>query len=375
MAKTPSTWYCLIILLFCGSCGGGGAASPHMPPAPPPVPLAFSMTNAASGNSVQVYRRDVDGQLVSLASVATGGTGVGHGLENQGALALSGDGKLLYVVNPGSDDLSVFRVDSSGTIELADRVSSGGSLPVSVAEWGGIVYVLNRHAAGAASAGPVIQGFQAASTGKLSPVSGATLALHATDTSAAQIGISPDGAWIIVTERGASTLDVIPLLPGDKPGTPQSTPSSGGGPFGFAFSSSLRLYVAEATAGTTSAYALEGNGTLRLQSASIPTQQRATCWLAIVPGSDLVYVTNTPSSSISSYRTAADGTLTRLFSVAATTSGKPLDLITSADGKYLSVLTADGTIESFRIDESTGALSSIQTLPGLPAGANGLIGG
>jgi 6-phosphogluconolactonase len=371
--KTLKFWCAVVVGLFCAACGGGDPTAPANPVVPVPLAVAFTMTNATTDNGVQAYRRGTDGQLVSLGSFSTGGSGVGHGLENQGALALSGDGAFLYVVNPGSDDLSVFRVASSA-IELADRVASGGALPVSVAEWNGIVYVLNRHAVGAAGSGPVIQGFRVAESGRLSPIPGSTLALRATDTSGAQIAISPDGRWILVTERGINEVDAVPLLPGFVPGVPRSSPSAGGGPFGFGFGDSLRLYVSEAAAGTASAYDLEADGTLHVLSAAVPTQQRATCWLTIVPGSNLVYVTNTPSSSVSSFRIANDGTLTSPISVAATTTGNPLDVTVSADGNYLSVLTTDGSIESFRIDETTGALSSVQRISGLPAGANGLVG-
>jgi len=98
------------------------------------------MTNSMAGNAVQAYSRLSDGTLVSLASTPTGGTGVGHGLENQGALALSGDGQFLYVVNPGSNDLTVFRVTDT-TVQLTDRVPTGGTLPVSVTELVGSVIV------------------------------------------------------------------------------------------------------------------------------------------------------------------------------------------------------------------------------------------
>ena len=109
-------------------------------------------------------------------------------------------------------------------------------------------------------------------------------------------------------------------------------------------------------------------------SAAVPTQQGATCWVAITPDNTLAYVSNTSSSSLSSYRVAQDGTLTLLISVAATTAGRPVDVIISEDGNYLSALTTDGSIETFRIDPTSGSLTSIQTVTGLPSGTNGLTG-
>lgn len=361
----------IALLLLCAGCSNNSSVTAGNPK---PPPMAFTMTNATTGNIVQAYLRSSDGTLVNVASLPTGGTGVGHGLENQGGLTMSRDGQLLYAVNPGSDDLTVFQLTDT-KLQLTDRVPSGGTLPVSVAEWNGIVYILNRNAGSGPGSGPTIQGFEVSTSGKLSPIPGSAIALRVTNTNAAQIAISPDGLWIVVTEHGSNQIDVVPLDQNHVPGTPRSATSAGNGPFGFAFSDAGRLYVSEAGAGTTSAYDVQAQGILHVLSAALPTQQRATCWLVITPDNNLIYVSNTASSSLSSYRIAEDGTLTQLISVAATTVGRPLDIMVSADGNYLSVLTTDGSIETFRIDATSGSLTSIQTVSGLPSGTNGLTGG
>jgi len=358
------------LLAACGNNNGSRTAGDSMPPAPA---MVFTMTNSIQGNTVQAYVRSHDGTLASFASLPTGGTGVGHGLENQGALASSQDGRFLYVVNPGSNDLTVFRLADTN-VQITDRVLSGGTLPVSVAEWNGIVYVLNRNDSTGPGSGPTIQGFQVSTSGKLTPIAGSNMTLHATDTNAAQIAISPDGLWIVITEHGSNQIDVLPLEQKHVPGTVRTTTSAGRGPFGFAFSNALRLYVSEAGAGTTSAYEIASEGTLRALSAAIPTQQQATCWLVITPDENLVYVSNTSSSNLSSYRIAGDGALTQLTPVAAISVGRPIDLTVDADGNYLSVLTTDGSIETFHIDATSGSLTSIQTISGLPSGTNGLAG-
>jgi len=69
-----------------------------------------------------------------------------------------------------------------------------------------------------------------------------------------------------------------------------------------------------------------------------------------------------------------DGTLKLLVSVAATTAARSVDVLVSEDGNYLSTLTTDGSIETFRIDPTSGSLTSIQTVSGLPSGTNGLTG-
>ena len=369
--KSQRTLGLVALSLLCSACGGSDRSTTVGNPQP--VPMAFTMTNATTGNALQVYLHSSDGTLVHFANLPTGGTGVGHSLENQGALVLSQDGHFLYVVNPGSDDLTVFQVTGT-SVQVSDRVPSGGVLPVSVAEWNGVVYVLNRNGSSGVGSGPAIQGFQVSTSGKLTPIARSAISLQAADASAAQISISPDGLWIVVTEHGINQIDLLPLDQNHLPGTPRRETSPGSGPFGFAFSDDMHLYVSEAGTGTVSAYDVDSQGILHVLSAAVPTDQRATCWLAITPDHKLIYVANTASSSLSSYSVADDGTLTRLISIAATTVGRPLDLLVDADGSYLSVLTTEGSIETFRIDATSGSLTSIQTISGLPSGANGLTG-
>ena len=74
----------------------------------------YALTNQASGNAVAIFDRGADGSLSWSSNVATGGTGAGSGLGSQGALALSDDGRWLFAVNAGSNDVSAFQVTASG---------------------------------------------------------------------------------------------------------------------------------------------------------------------------------------------------------------------------------------------------------------------
>src|SRR6266545_5439775 len=91
----------------------------------------YALTNAAGANAVAIYARAADGTLTWLGSVATGGSGAGSSLGSQGAVALSDDGRWLFAVNAGSNDISAFQVTESG-LALTSRVASGGIRPISV---------------------------------------------------------------------------------------------------------------------------------------------------------------------------------------------------------------------------------------------------
>ncbi len=100
------------------------------------VGTLFTMSNDPNGNAVLVFDRAADGSLTAAGTFSTGGLGTGgrepdFGLANAGALALSENGYLLFVVNPGSDDVSVFAVKKRG-LELLDRQSTSGKQPISV---------------------------------------------------------------------------------------------------------------------------------------------------------------------------------------------------------------------------------------------------
>src|SRR4051812_17742556 len=105
----------------------------------------FVMTNAADHNAVIAFERAAGGTLHEAHSYLTGGRGSGGNndpLESQGSLTLSQDHSLLFAVNAGSGEISVFRVDGS-SLSLSDKVSSSGSEPNAIAQYGDLVYVLN----------------------------------------------------------------------------------------------------------------------------------------------------------------------------------------------------------------------------------------
>ncbi len=359
----------LALSLVCASFGASAQAQPDQYQFTSAISI-FTMTNAVAGNAVRAYARNLDGSLAFFNDYPTGGLGVGHGLENQGALALSSSRRFLYVVNPGSDDVSVFRVTTSG-LQLSDRVASGGRVPISVAERNRIVYVLNR--GGDLGGSDNIQGFRL-TDGKLAPIAGTTLILSQPVTDAAQIAISRNGKWIVVTERGTRQIDTFALDANGAATSLHSFRSAGSEPFGFAFRRAAQFYVSESGSNSASGYRLDALGHLTTLNGPVHTRQSATCWLAITPDGNLAYVTNTGSGTISSYRIATDGTLSLVHAVAASTQGGPLDVTVSHDGQYLTTLTTSGNLAVFRIDAATSNLTPVQNISGLPLGSNGIAG-
>src|SRR5471032_1511134 len=83
--------------------------------------------NTAGVNTVAGYYRHADGTLTAIpgSPFAAGGSGTGHATASQGSLQLSPDGRLLLVVDAGSNQISVLRINPDGSLRIAD----GGKRP------------------------------------------------------------------------------------------------------------------------------------------------------------------------------------------------------------------------------------------------------
>lgn len=329
--------------------------------------IIYTISNAAAGNELLAFRQGSNGTLTRLASHATGGLGSGSGLGNQGALA--SDGEHIFVVNPGSDDLSVFRVRGSG-VRLVDTIASGGVRPISVTVHRDLVYVLN---AGSDN----IAGFRLGKNGRLRVLPGSEQPLSGSGTDPAQIQFSADGDTVIVTEKATNNIVLYSLGHGGMPEARTVVPSVGQTPFGFALAKGRLVIVSEAAGGATNAssvssYWLGRDGDLRVIDATDPTLQSAACWVVVTRDGRFAYVTNTGSNSVSGFRIVA-GHLFRLNrdGITATTGAAPIDMALSRG--VLHVLNSgDHTISSFRVLKN-GQLARIGEVLGLPDAATGLL--
>lgn len=334
--------------------------------------MVYTMSNASSGNAVLAFEQRGD-TLVPAGTFSTQGAGSGGGLGNQGALVLSEDGETLFVVNAGSNEVSVFRVHDNG-LTLADKVSSGGVRPISIAVHEDRVYVLNAGGSGTGN----ITGFVLTSSDTLKPIPGSTRPLSGPATAPAQVEFNPEGDTLVVTEKATRIIDTYTVDEYGVANGPVSHPSNGVTPFGFSFNKQGVLIVSEAFGGVANASAVSSytlrNGGLTLLSGSVPDFQSAACWIVITKNGKFAYTSNTGSNNISSYSVGRDGTLTLLVAVAASTGAAPIDMALRASSKFLYVLNAAArSIDVFRVDRGNGQLTPVTSASGLPAGANGLV--
>ncbi|MEP6619438.1 MAG: beta-propeller fold lactonase family protein [bacterium] len=332
----------------------------------------YTLTNAASGNAVLSFGRYADGTLAPADTFATTGNGTGGGLGSQGAVVLSQDGQQLFAVDAGSNQVTSFRVTSTGLVR-ASTVSSGGTLPISVTEHGGLLYVLNAGGAGN------IAGFRVDGNANLAPLAESKRNLGGTAVDPAEVSFSPDGGMLVVTEKAVNRIATYIVGVSGTPSAAIVNNSAGQTPFGFSFDSRGTMVVSEAFGGApglsaASSYRINANGTLQVLSASVPTHQTSACWAVVTNSGLFAYLSNTGSGTVSGYN-VHDRRLTLLDASGLTGSTGPgtADAALAGNSQFLYTRNGgDKSISAFQVNNGTGALTSLSGVAGLPAGSVGL---
>ncbi len=354
------------------------AASASAPDDPSPVVgHVYVNDNTGPVNTIGAFDRHADGTLTPEAGspFPAGGAGTGSGLASQGALQFAAGGRFLIAVDAGSNQISVLQVHSDGSLSLVPGgvVSSGGTLPDSIAVHGDLVYVANS---GAGDSN--YTGFRLGFGGRLAGIPGSTVTLAA-GAAPGDVLFNGTGTKLVGTEVGPSVIDSFTVGPDGRltaaPGSP--FPAQGLGPFGSEFrpTDPDQLFVSNAhntapDSGTVSAFNDGQDGTLSsIGSSPFPDDQMAPCWVEITQNGQFLFTVNTASGTISAYQIAGNGALTLLGS---TPAGGPdagaVDARLSPDGGFLYLdQSKTGSVAGFAV--SGGHLTSLGSPFALPAGA------
>lgn len=323
-----------------------------------PFSTMYTMTNLPD-NGIIVYSRDEEsGQLTYEGTESTTGTGGGPVGSNNNADFLNSTGpitvagKCLLAVNAGSNDISTFRIKAHNRLEFSGKVSSEGTIPVSVAARDGIVYILNAGGNGS------IQGYNLnPGTCALSTI-GSSIELDQevgpqnealprfTFSAPSQVGFLPDGNLLVLIKvdgggqnfpvPGEGSLNVYTINPDGTTSADSlehiQVSGAGAVPFAFDFDDQGRMVLVDARGGG------DTGGQVRLydedlnEVQSLLTNQQASCWIKYSPSNSCVYASNTPDNSISSFKIEED---LELVEEVAATNTFPLDMELSPDGRYL----------------------------------------
>jgi hypothetical protein len=351
----------------------------------PVVGHLYVNDNTAGTNTIGGFDQHADGSLTTMAGspFAAGGAGTGTIIGSQGSIQSTADGRWVLVVDAGSSQISVLGVGGDGTLTAApgSPVSSGGIEPVSIAVQGDLVYVANE---GNGATGSNYTGFRLASDGRLTPLADSTVPLPPTALPG-DVLFNGTGRNLIGVEVGTtdpSTFLIDSFLVG---GDGRLTPAAGSpfaaeaaGPFGSEFSPAdpHHLYVSNAHGGanngSVSAFSVNPNAKLKsITSSPFADGQTAPCWVEISRDGRYLFTVNTGSTTISSYRILANGSLTLIGSTTfrSGTGIRPFDARLDAAGDHLYVVDAAiASVSGFSV--SGGSLTELSSSPAvLPAGA------
>ena len=343
--------------------------------------------NTAGQNTIAAFERHIDGSLRPLpgSPFAAGGAGTGTIVGSQGALQASADGRYLLAADAGSNQISVLRIAADGALSPASGspFSSNGYEPVSIAVHGSLVYVANEGNKTTGS-GSNYTGFRLNPVGRLIPIPGSTVALPSS-ANPGDILFNTTGANLIGVEVGTTDPSTF-LIDSFVVGTNgKLTPAAGSpfaaeaaGPFGSEFSPAdpTRLYVSNAHGGagngSVSAFTVSIAGALTsIGGSPYPDGQTAPCWVEISHDGAYLFTVNTGSTSISSYRINADGSLAYVATTAFKSGAgiRPFDARLDQAGTNLYVVDAAlDAVSGFAV--SGGSLTELAGSPfALPAGA------
>lgn len=371
----------------------------------------FAMSNDPEGNEVVAYFRADDGTLFPAGTFPTDGLGSGgfedsaHGLVLGSTVGETGpshftdETSLLFAVNAGSDDISVFQVNADG-LELVDVEPSNGMKPVSITVHDGIAYEINSDETtdGTADlrnceegADPSITGFSIGDDGDLTPIADSTRPLSGgMESGCAQVSFNPAGTVVVVTQRTASqpeagggegTNDTFVVNADGTLGAQQTLDASGQGPLGFTFTRDGVLLTAEqsggpfgATRGAAAGYTVSDDGTLTPSGTSVGNEGTGTGWFVVTDDGTVGFTSSFfGEGRISSYAVGPDGSLQVLQADAdPDVQAGASDLSLSGDGSLLFQLNSlEGTIGVFEVGPN-GTLSrvgSVEAFDPSPTGA------
>jgi 6-phosphogluconolactonase len=310
-----------------------------------------------TSNQILIFREDPNaGVLTQLAgSPVTAGLGVE-------ALVLHPSKKFMYAANSGQDNISLFKLSSTGAItEVTPRTNSGGTAPTLIAidPAGAYLYVGN---AGSDS----ISVFSIdSSTGALTPITQSS-----TGSVSVGIGMSPLNMQLapsgkILYASGQGVTGVVQAFAvnagvfSNQPvaGSPYTT---GNGPYGLTIGSSGGfLYTANKIDGSISEFKINSDGSLTALAGSPIGQTGAGPTALMIDNSGkYMYVAN--SQNLQTYSLGSDGSLTLNTISQSSTAAQPNTIVSDPSGKYLFVGSLSA-IESLSLDGSTGGLTSVAT--------------
>lgn len=259
------------------------------------------------------------------------------------AIALTPDGKLLFVTDFRGNYVSQYRVSTNGQLTaLTQFTVPAGTNPwaITVSPNGKFAYVANVN-------GNNISMYYIDPETGLSPLIPATIS---TLSLPIQITITADGKFAYVIFNTATGF-VAQYSVDETSGklTPLSTPLiTSNGSKGITTSPDSRYAYVTTNIGNVSQYSIGMDGQLKPLAPDVRTDINPDK-LIISPDGNFAYVNNWSSNDISQYSVEANGQLIPLNPATVPTGSGPVSMAITHDGKYIYVTNIEGNISQYGV--------------------------
>jgi 6-phosphogluconolactonase len=347
----------VFVVASIASCIGCGQSASH-----------YVYATIPAANQVKAYREDPNSGV--LTEISGSPYPVGDGAHSA---VLHPSGKFLYVANPGQEenDISLFTIASNGALtEVTPRTSVAplGSLPQLLAmdPAGGFLYVAN---AGSDN----ISVFSIdSSTGALTQLANSPFPVGLPPLN---IQLTPSGNYLYVTASGGQagnngSIAGFSVNAGALTAlsAPNPISSDGVNPNGLAIDpSGTYLYAANTSSGSISIFTIGSSGALsEVQNSPLADTYTAPVSLILDAKGAYLYVANQGSSNVAVYSISSSTGLPTVLTSSTTTGaffteGNPSFLAADPSGEYLFVGNqgASAGIQAFSV--GSGNLTSIYT--------------
>lgn len=393
---------CVTLSLGLGACGGGGGGGGSTP-MPQTYTIGGAVSGLASGESVILANNGTDNLTVSGNSAFTFAARVDQNgsyavtvvtqPNAQSCAVMSGSGssvsanvtsvtvtctnrpQFAYVVNSGSNTLSQYAIDASGTLlPLSVATVATGHSPesVTVDPTRKYVYVTNL-------SDDTVSQYVIQSDGSLAPNTPAVVAVGRGPWA---LAASATGGWVYVVNSVDDTISEFSInSSGALVATSVAPVSTGVEPWHLTLSPDGKYaYVADhgnaAPGGMTiHQYAVDPTtGALTaLNPATVPTAFPYPGGIAVDPTSAYVYLSNINGRTVSEFAIGTDGALTDLNPASVAAGTEPVYLAFDPTGKYayeanytLDFGPAPGTVSQYTV--GTGGQLTPMATPTVVAG-------
>jgi 6-phosphogluconolactonase len=346
----------VFVVASIASCIGCGTTASH-----------YVYTTIPAANQIIAYREDPNSGV--LTQISGSPYTVGDGAHSA---VLHPSGKFLYVANPGQleDDISLFTIARNGALtEVTPRTSIGTSASqpelLAMDPAGASLYVMNTGSNN-------ISVFSINSTnGALTQVANSPVPVGLQPLN---MQLTPSGNFLYVTTAGVSDGFIMGFSVSAGVLTSVGPPASSGGinPNGLAIDpSGTHLYAANTSSNTISIFDISvpgaPPGTLsQVAGSPLATTSTAPVSLILDPKGAFLYVANQGSGNVAVYSISSSTGLPAVLTTSASTGaffteGSPSFLAADPSGKYLFVGNQGSSagIESFGV--SSGNLTSLFT--------------